>query len=213
MVLSILDWMLVGLGFSGALAILFFFRSARQRWHTPPELVPHFSPRGGCTEAIVRELNLARREILVQAYSFSCPEIANALIAARKKGVVVHVVLDRSNEKETYSELGPLEEHGIDVQIDSHHAIAHNKVMVIDRKTIVTGSFNFTRQAEHENAENMLIIRGHPDLVTAYIHNFHSHREHSKPPEVVPPAKAVLEDRPRSLEIHRPESNAIEASV
>ena len=121
-------------------------------------IAAHFSPKGGCAAAIVAELNRSRSEILVMAYSFSCPDIANALIAASGRGVRVAVLLDRSNEAESYSELGDLRNHKIDVLIDAHHAIAHNKVIIIDRRIVLTGSFNFTDQAEHENAENLLIL-------------------------------------------------------
>ncbi|HEV3145112.1 MAG TPA: phospholipase D-like domain-containing protein, partial [Gemmataceae bacterium] len=62
------------------------------------------------------------------------------------------------------------------------HAIAHNKVMIIDRRTLLTGSFNFTRQAEHENAENLLVLRGHWELIDAYRKNFLAHQEHCQAP-------------------------------
>jgi len=42
----------------------------------------YFSPRGGATEAVVREIDHARREILVQAYSFTSPKISQALVQA-----------------------------------------------------------------------------------------------------------------------------------
>jgi phosphatidylserine/phosphatidylglycerophosphate/cardiolipin synthase-like enzyme len=147
-----------------------------------PVTFVHFSPKGGCMEAIVAELNTARHEVLVQAYSFTCPDIATALANAVGRGVRVHVLLDRSNEEESYSELGDLERHGVDVQIDASHAIAHNKVMVIDRRTVVTGSFNFTRQAERENAENLVILRDHRALAARYRDNFHAHRDHCHAP-------------------------------
>src|SRR5579872_4564297 len=85
----------------------------RQSWQTPPSLQAHFSPKGGCTEAIVAELKHARREVLVQAYSFTCPDIAKALIEAKQRGAEVIILLDRANEKETYSELKMLEENGV----------------------------------------------------------------------------------------------------
>jgi phosphatidylserine/phosphatidylglycerophosphate/cardiolipin synthase-like enzyme len=154
----------------------------RQLVFREPVLTAHFSPRGGCQSAIVAELAKARSEVLVQAYSFSCPDIAQALIAAAGRRVRVVVLLDRSNEAESYSELGDLEKHGLEVWIDAQHAIAHNKVMVIDRRTVLTGSFNFTRQAEHENAENLLILKDHADLAERYRANFHSHRDHCHKP-------------------------------
>ncbi|HEY3787834.1 MAG TPA: phospholipase D family protein [Urbifossiella sp.] len=154
-----------------------------------PVIAAHFSPKGGCMAAIVAELGMARSEILVQAYSFSCPDIARALIAAAGRRVRVVVLLDRSNEVETYSELGDLEKHGLEVWIDAVHAIAHNKVMVIDGKTVLTGSFNFTRQAELENAENLLILKHHNELAARYRTNLLAHRGHCHRPGTGKPVR------------------------
>ena len=60
------------------------------------------------------------------------------------------------------------------------HAIAHNKIMIIDQTVIITGSFNFTKAAEKNNAENLLVIKGNPDLVKKYLANFKEHLGHSE---------------------------------
>ena len=60
------------------------------------------------------------------------------------------------------------------------HAIAHNKIMIIDQATIITGSFNFTKEAEERNAENLLVIKGDPGLVKKYFANFKNHLEHAE---------------------------------
>lgn len=162
-----------------------------RHWSRPDStILTLFSPKGGCTAAIVAELSTARREILVQAYSFTCPDIAKALIAAAQRRVKVIIILDRSNEAETYSELGELTQHGLEVWIDACHAIAHNKVMVVDRKTVLTGSFNFTRQAEHENAENLLVLRHQRELAERYRSNFFHHRDHCHTPGQAPASHA-----------------------
>ncbi len=154
-----------------------------------PAAAVHFSPRGGCTAAVVAAVAAARSEVLVQAYSFTCPDVVAALAAAAARRVRVVVLLDRSNEAEAYSELGDLERHGLEVWIDAAHAIAHNKVIVIDGRTVLTGSFNFTRQAERENAENLLVLRDHFELAARYRANFHAHREHCHAPgSAKPPA-------------------------
>src|SRR6266568_6769113 len=114
----------------------------------------YFSPNGGATDAVVREVNAATTQVLVQAYSFTSAPIAKALVDAHKRGVTVLAVLDKSNETEKYSAATFLVNAGIQTRIDDQHAIAHNKVMVIDRVTILTGSFNFTKAAEEKNAEN-----------------------------------------------------------
>jgi phosphatidylserine/phosphatidylglycerophosphate/cardiolipin synthase-like enzyme len=61
-----------------------------------PPVEVYFSPNGGCTEAVVRELNAARSTVLVQAYSFTSTPIAKALLEAHKRGMKVEVSHDRS---------------------------------------------------------------------------------------------------------------------
>jgi phosphatidylserine/phosphatidylglycerophosphate/cardiolipin synthase-like enzyme len=51
--------------------------------------------------------------------------------------------------------------------------------MVIDKETVITGSFNFTRAAEEKNAENLIIIKS-KELAGIYIENWNSHRDHSQ---------------------------------
>src|SRR4051812_19571521 len=145
------------------------------------DIACYFSPRGGCTDAVVNEIRQARQQILVQAYSFTSVPIANALVEARNRGVAVYIVLDKSQRTEKYSGADYVANAGIPTMIDAAHAIAHNKIMLIDGLTIVTGSFNFTTNAEQHNAENLLIIRNRPDLYQAYADNFRHHYEHSQP--------------------------------
>jgi phosphatidylserine/phosphatidylglycerophosphate/cardiolipin synthase-like enzyme len=189
-----MDWLLLATGFMGALTLVFLLRWVHRHLATPFSIGAQFSPRGGCTDTVVRELKAARREILVQAYSFSSKPIAQALIDAKMRGLKVEILLDKSNEKEEYSDLSLFVQEGLTPWIDSHHAIAHNKVMVIDGRTLLTGSFNFTHQAEAENAENLLVIKGHPELVQAYRRNFEAHKAHSQPTTIkaaAPPAAHV----------------------
>jgi phosphatidylserine/phosphatidylglycerophosphate/cardiolipin synthase-like enzyme len=140
----------------------------------------YFSPNGGGTEAIVSEIRHARTEVLVQAYSFTSAPIARALLDARKRGVKVTVILDKSQRKANYSSADFLRNSGVATYIDGKHAIAHNKIMIIDRECVITGSFNFTKAAEEKNAENILVIRGDPDLTSKYIGNFDWHLRHSE---------------------------------
>ena len=139
----------------------------------------YFSPNGGTTQAIIKEINEAKSEILVQAYSFTSSPIAKALVDATKRGVKVEAILDKSQRKDSYTEATFLTNMKIPTYIDSKHAIAHNKVMVIDKATVITGSFNFTKAAEDRNAENLLIIKS-KDLAKLYLDNWGEHREHSE---------------------------------
>jgi phosphatidylserine/phosphatidylglycerophosphate/cardiolipin synthase-like enzyme len=139
----------------------------------------YFSPHGGCTDAIIRELNKAQSTILVQAYSFTSAPVAKALLNAYKRGVKVEVILDKSQKTQKYSSATFLYNSGIPVKIDAEHTIAHNKVMIIDGETVITGSFNFTKAAEENNAENLLIVHDR-NLAAIYTKNWQKHAEHSE---------------------------------
>lgn len=117
-----------------------------------------FTPGGNCAQQIVNAIAQAKMQVLVQAYSFTNPQIAQALIAAKKQGVDVEVLLDKSQLHSKNSVLPYLNSQNITTKIDYLPAIAHNKVMVIDSGTVITGSYNFTSSAEKRNAENLLII-------------------------------------------------------
>jgi phosphatidylserine/phosphatidylglycerophosphate/cardiolipin synthase-like enzyme len=91
-----------------------------------PSWEVYFSPHGGCTDAIIRELNKAKSTVLVQAYTFTSAPIAKALLNAHKRGVKVEVILDESQRTQKYSSATFLYNQGIPVKIDAQHAIAHN---------------------------------------------------------------------------------------
>lgn len=118
--------------------------------------------------------------MLVQAYSFTSAPIAEALVRAHKRGVKIRVLLDKSQKTEKYSSADFLTNAGISTKIDAAHAIAHNKFMIIDNETVITGSFNFTKAAEESNAENLLVVRD-KELASRYIENWQLHDEHSEP--------------------------------
>ena len=139
----------------------------------------YFSPRGGAQEAVVRAIQEARESVFVQAYSFTSAPIAKALVDAHKRGVAVETVLDKSQRTEKYSGATFLANAGIPVWIDAAHAIAHNKVMVIDQRRVITGSFNFTKAAEEKNAENLLILDS-LELARIYLGNIEAHKAHSE---------------------------------
>jgi phosphatidylserine/phosphatidylglycerophosphate/cardiolipin synthase-like enzyme len=190
-----MEWLLLATGFTGALTVVFLARMIHRKLTIPASTTSHFSPHGGCTEIIVRAISAARHEVLVLAYSFTAREIAQALVDAKMRGVHVDIILDHSNEKESYTELAFLHEQGLAPLIDAEHAIAHNKVMIIDSHKVLTGSFNFTHQAEKENAENLIVLEGQTDLARRYRENFHVHKAHARAPQVKAAAKSEAPTR------------------
>ena len=91
----------------------------------------------------------------------------------------ITVILDKGQKTAKYSSADFVSHAGITTLIDAKHAIAHNKVMVIDGLVLITGSFNFTKAAEEKNAENLLIIRD-KELADKYIAYLKLHEAHSE---------------------------------
>ena len=140
-----------------------------------------FTPGENCTGAIVREINGADHEILLQAYEFTSTPIEKALVSAARRGIRVVTILDKSQRLQRGSKASYLLKAGLPVYIDEQPVIAHNKVIIVDRQTLITGSFNFTRAAQESNAENLLIFHGNKRLVDQYTNNFASRRAASVP--------------------------------
>jgi phosphatidylserine/phosphatidylglycerophosphate/cardiolipin synthase-like enzyme len=133
-----------------------------------------------CTDTIVNVLGEAKTSILLQAYSFTSAPIAKALVDAKKRGVRVEATLDKSNRTDKYSAADFLANSGIPTLIDAQHAIAHNKVIVIEGETGISGSFNYTKAAQDKNAENLEITRDKA-VAAEYIANWQVHAQHSEP--------------------------------
>ena len=149
----------------------------------------YFAPPGDTIEnVIVREIDAAQSQILVEAYGFTSDKIVEALIRAQNRHVNndtidVEALLDRSNETAVYSKWKLLRKAHIPIRIDDEGHIAHNKIMIIDRKIVITGSFNFTENAKH-NEENVLVISDH-DLAMKYIDNWNTREGFSRPPKKI----------------------------
>lgn len=145
-----------------------------------------FTPGDDIAGEIVHAIRQARRQVLVQAFSFTHDGIAHALIGAHQRGVEVKVIADRDQtETLRHGQVPGLARAGIPVWLDGEHLGAHNKVMVIDADSpaalVITGSYNFTRAAQHKNAENIVFISGSPALTQRYVRNWEQHLAHSRP--------------------------------
>lgn len=127
-----------------------------------------FSPGGGALAVVERAIRLAHESIRVACYEFTNRAIADALLEAARRGVAVRIVADERASEGRYSEIRYLSRMGIEVRLDSHYAIMHDKFMVIDDRSVETGSFNYTLGAVRENAENALLVVDAPDLARAY---------------------------------------------
>lgn len=129
-------------------------------------------PHSTCANVIAQKIAEAQHSIYVQAYGFTSNTIVNELIRAKQRGVKVSVILDKSNCNAKYSKIKLLRKHKINIRIDSISGIAHNKVMIIDNSIVITGSFNFSANADKSNAENVVIIKDN-NAAKLYLENWH----------------------------------------
>jgi phosphatidylserine/phosphatidylglycerophosphate/cardiolipin synthase-like enzyme len=139
-----------------------------------------FSPRGGCTEALIEELSHASISLDIAAYQLTSRPVAEAIVAARDRGVAIRIVVDRTQESTQSATPSVLNASRVPMRTDLVERIQHNKYVVIDGMTVITGSFNWSEAAETRNAENLVVI---DDEKTAakFSSNFQSHWNHSRP--------------------------------
>jgi phosphatidylserine/phosphatidylglycerophosphate/cardiolipin synthase-like enzyme len=163
-----------------ALAVSAIVYSQRELLFTTGTSAVYFTPGDPTTKAVVQLLDEAKQTVRVQAYSFTSAPIAKALVDAKRRGVDVIAILDKSNVTAQYSSADFLAHEGVPTYIDSKHAIAHNKIMIIDGESVITGSFNFTKAAQENNAENLIVLRD-AKLAEEYEQNWQIHLAHSKP--------------------------------
>lgn len=145
-----------------------------------------FAPWDDVEGLIVAAIDNAGKQVLVQAYLLTSKEISAALIAARRRGIDVRVLVDEQQlAKAASSKASDLAAAGIPVWVETRYQNAHNKIIVIDPDApdavVITGSFNFTWTAQHKNAENILIVRKSPALAGRYALNWERHRQDAVP--------------------------------
>jgi phosphatidylserine/phosphatidylglycerophosphate/cardiolipin synthase-like enzyme len=194
-----MTWLLLATGFTGALTFSFLLRLLGRSLGAP-SVAAHFSPGGGCTDAVVAQLGRAKKEVLVLAGAFSSEPLARAILDAKMRGVRVEVLFDKSAEKDPTSDLHRFAEQGLAPLLDTRPAANHNNVMLIDGRVLITGSFPFTRQAEEERAHNLLVISGHPELIASYravYSELRSHAQEFKPASSTKPATTDKPDASR----------------
>lgn len=113
---------------------------------------------GDCASVVVKWVNSANSSVHVMIYSFTLPTIANALIQAHNRGVDVKIVVDNTEHNVQGSQYQTLLAANIPIKIATGVQLMHNKVAIIDSHIILTGSFNWTGNAENNNDENLVVL-------------------------------------------------------
>ncbi|MBI4178491.1 helix-hairpin-helix domain-containing protein [bacterium] len=131
----------------------------------------YFTPSDQVKEKLIEVINNATTSISFSIFTFTDPDIAAALSAAKARGVTVQGVFDAWQANSPYSQFDDLQAAGLDVKEDGFTSLNHSKYLVADGSTVVTGSFNWTGSASGENDENLLIIKD-ATISSQYLGNF-----------------------------------------
>jgi phosphatidylserine/phosphatidylglycerophosphate/cardiolipin synthase-like enzyme len=132
----------------------------------------YFSPQDGTLEHILELVNSAKESIHFLAYSFTSDELSDALVERAKSGVTVIGVFDNDQyHSNSGTEFDNLRNAGMQVSLDGNPRLMHHKVIIIDQQIVITGSYNFSNNAEHNNDENTLIIHN-PEIAARYLAEF-----------------------------------------
>ncbi|MDE3088412.1 MAG: phospholipase [Chloroflexota bacterium] len=131
----------------------------------------YFAPEDDVAAKIVARLTAATKTIDFMAFSFTDDDIGAAVLDRAKAGVKVRGVFENTGSETKFSEYGRMRQAGLDVWQDGNPYLMHHKVFVVDAKTVIFGSFNFSQNADTENDENLLIIDD-PALAQQFLAEF-----------------------------------------
>ena len=165
--------------------------NASQRFPAQGEIEVAFAPRDNTEKVLIELIRSARKSLKVHAYVFTSRQIADAMVAAHRRGVKVEVLADaKMNRREKGNAIPRLLAGGVPVAFETRYNAAHNKVLVVDAEgpkcAVLTGSYNFTWSADNRNAENLLIVRDQCELARAYRDNWQRHRAEATPVTSLP---------------------------
>ena len=117
-----------------------------------------FAPEDGVAQKIAERIGQATSQIRFLAFSFTHDGIGQAVLGRAQGGVSVSGVFEKTGSETRFSELGTMKQAGLDVYQDGNPYVMHHKVFVLDGKTTIFGSFNFSDGADRDNDENALIV-------------------------------------------------------
>lgn len=135
------------------------------------QIFTYFSPDNDILSSLVKEIESAKKSIHFMAFSFTEDTLGSAMRDRFESRIDIQGVFEKRQISQ-YSEYEQMKATGMSVIQDRNKGTMHHKVIVIDEETVITGSYNFSKNAEERNSENLLIIKGNPDIAQAYLAEF-----------------------------------------
>jgi len=130
-----------------------------------------FSPGGGCGRRVAGLVDGARSTLEVCVFTITHDRISRSLHAAHQRGIKLRIISDDAKALDMGSDLPALAESGVPVAVDDSPAHMHHKFAIVDRRVVLTGSFNWTRSAAEQNQEN-LVVTDDPSLGRRFSREF-----------------------------------------
>jgi phosphatidylserine/phosphatidylglycerophosphate/cardiolipin synthase-like enzyme len=131
----------------------------------------YFAAEDKVAEKIIAQIQKAQRSIRFMAFSFTHDGIGQAVTDRAAAGVSVFGVFERTGSETRFSEFGRMKQAGLDVYQDGNPYVMHHKVFILDETTVITGSFNFSDNADRDNDENLLIVTD-PGFARPFLEEF-----------------------------------------
>ena len=129
-------------------------------------------------------LNDAKMSLDICVFTISCHELANAALKLHETGVAVRVITNEEHEALTGSQIERFQSEGIQVRHDKTSFYMHHKFVIVDGSVLITGSFNWTRQAVMGNRENVLVTNN-PEIVGPYLAEYEKLWKSYKPVKTI----------------------------
>lgn len=119
----------------------------------------NFSPDDGVADHILELLDNAEESIYFLAFSFTTDEFGEAIRWQAENGLNVAGVMEEQQVKFNIgTEYDFFKQAGLDVLLDGNEGQMHHKTIIIDKRIVITGSYNFSHSAETRNDENLIVI-------------------------------------------------------
>jgi phosphatidylserine/phosphatidylglycerophosphate/cardiolipin synthase-like enzyme len=142
-----------------------------------------FSPEGSAEELVLDVVDGAQQQIRLMGYSFTSPKVVKALVAAKRRGVDVQIVVDAhgNDNKASRAAMNLIVSAGIPLRTNDAFKIQHDKVIISDSLNVQTGSFNYSSAAARSNSENALVMWGFPEVARIYLQHWQSRWNQGRP--------------------------------
>ncbi len=131
----------------------------------------YFSPGETCRNAIIQQLDEAKKQLKICVFTISDDAITESILRAHKRGVGIMIITDNDKSLDVGSDIEQISRAGVTVKMDRTTDHMHHKFMIADERALLTGSYNWTRSAARVNHENIIVTK-EEGMVNSFLTEF-----------------------------------------